>query len=277
MKAFIVVSYASWVASDFEPTIDSSKWKLIRDYGFDIPQHLDSYESVAWWMNAQHAARLQRAGVAMGLTAPGADWLPTVPQELTKRPVFSSELPEFLSLPSHYECWVKPSEAKIDGFEAGWRTVEDVAHIVIEHNIPLDSSVQWTDTLIDINHEYRFYVLDGEIITGSQYLVDDITYYDGAEATYLDEATEYARYTADSLGINQPDAYTLDVGKNMETGEWLMIEGNPAWCSGIYGSDPAKALQVIERSCYNQSADNSFLWLPDAYLSNKAARKILLK
>lgn len=277
MKAFIVVSFASWVATDFEEAIDSPEWKIIRDYGFDIPENLKMYESVAWWMNAQHAARLQRAGVALELTAPGADWLPTVSEDLTKRPVFSADLTEFLSLPSHYECWVKPSEAKIDGFEAGWRTVEEVARITVEHDIPLESSVQWTDTLLDINHECRFYVLDGKVVTGSEYLVDGVTYYDGAEGILLSEAKEFAQYTADALGDNQPDAYTLDVGKDMTNNDWLMIEGNPAWCSGIYGSDPWKALKVIERSCYNRDEDKKFLWVPDAYLQNKANRKVLLK
>jgi hypothetical protein len=277
MKAFIVVSYASWVASDFEPFLDLSKWKIIRDYGFDLPQHLESYESVAWWMNAQHAARLQRAGVAMELTAPGPKWLPAVSEELTKRPIFAADLSEFLSLPSFYESWVKPAEAKIDGFEAGWRTVEEVAELVVEHSIPLDSFVQWTDVRLNLNHEYRFYILDGMVVTGSQYLVDGVTYYDGAEGTLLNEAMEFAKFAVEEMGNNQPAAYTLDVGKDMTKQEWLVIEGNPAWCSGIYGSDPAKVISVIEKSCYDKSDEGEFLWIPDAFLKARAERKVLLR
>lgn len=277
MKAFVVVSYASWVATDFEPCIDSSQWKLIRDYGFDVPENLNAYEGVAWWMNAQHAARLQRVGVAKSLTAPGSGWLSSVPESLTGRKIYSSDLLEFLSWPSTYQCWVKPAEAKIDGFEAGWRSVADVWRISSELNIPADSSVQWTESLLDLNHEYRFYVLNGEIQTGSQYLVDGITFYDGADGSKMGEARAFADYATRVLGDNQPAAYTLDVGFDNISQRWILIEGNPAWCSGIYGSNPAKALTVIEHSCHMTLLNEKFKWIPDAYLKGIADRKIALR
>lgn len=279
MKAFVVVSYASWVASDFEPFMDSTEWKLIRDYGFDIPDSLDDYSSVAWWMNAQHAARLQRAGIANGLIAPGPNWLPGIPESLTGRRIYSAGIADFLSLPSGYQCWVKPSEAKIDGFEAGWRTVAETSNIVASLRIPVDSSVQWTESLLKINHEHRFYVIDGEILTGSAYLVDGVTYYDGAVSSRTSEAHEFANHAVSELGENQPAAYTLDVGFDEINKKWILIEGNPAWCSGIYGSEPILALKAIERSCQGvlSNKDDGFIWVPDAYLKMVAERKILLK
>lgn len=277
MKALIVVSFAHWVADDFEQATQELNYALVRDYGFDVPETLGNYEKVAWWMNAQHAARLQRVGVATELTAPGSTWLSTVPHELTKRVIRSATISEFLELGVDGSVWVKPAEAKIDGFEAAYRTSADVCNLVDTLKIPTDSDVQWTDSLLSINHECRFYVLDGEVTTGSPYLVDGITYYDGASDRELKNADAFAREAVKILGDNQPQAYTLDVGFDEKSNEWLVIEGNPAWCSGIYGADPAKVIKVIEKACYTNTQNETFLWKPDSYLWNLAQRKVPLK
>jgi hypothetical protein len=30
---------------------------------------------------------------------------------------------------------------------------------------------------------------------------------------------------------------------------WAIVEFNPAWCSGLLGTDPAAVLGVLERAC----------------------------
>ena len=274
MDAFIVVSMSSWVADDFQPGITTQK--LIRNWGMDLPERLGSYDSVSWWMPAAHAARLQRVGQAKELIAPGPYWLTQIPQSLTQRMVSSSTVEDFLSQAPENEFFIKPAEAKIEGFEAAWRNFSQTCEIISELKIPLGTVLQWSDKLIDINHEYRFYVLDGKVVTGSSYLVDGITHYDGADNSKLGEAMEFAQYAV-SVIDNQPSAYVIDVGIDMSTNSWLVIEGNPAWCSGIYGANPLKVIQVIERSCNSMDDDKNYLWTPDAFLNEKAYFKVPLK
>lgn len=274
MDAFVVVSMSSWVADDFAPGI--TEQRLIRNWGMDLPENLSSYDSVSWWMPAAHAARLQRVGLAMELIAPGPYWLTQIPQSLTQRKVSSATVEEFLLREPTGEFFIKPAEAKIEGFEAAWRDFEQTREIVRQFNIPSNTFLQWSDKLLDVNHEYRFFVLDGQVITGSSYLVDGITHYDGADNSKLDEAKEFAQYAV-SIIENQPSAYVIDVGMNVSNNSWLVIEGNPAWCSGIYGSDPAKVIRVIEHACHFSQDDKNYLWNPDAFLKGKADFKVPLK
>jgi hypothetical protein len=273
MDAFVVVSMSSWVADDFEPGITTQK--LIRNWGMDIPEYLSSYDSISWWMPAAHAARLQRVGYAKELIAPGPHWLTQIPQSLTQRKVSASTVEEFLSDEPPNEFFIKPAEAKIDGFEASWRNFSQTSKIINRLKIPSKTFLQWSDRLININHEYRFFVLDGKIITGSSYLVNGITHYDGADNSKLDAAADYAQYAV-SIIDNQPSAYVIDVGIDVSTNSWLVIEGNPAWCSGIYGSNPKKAIRVIEKSCHIDD-DRNYLWIPDSFLKEKADFKVPLK
>lgn len=270
---FIVVSMKSWVAEDFMPGLNQRT--MIKDWGWEIPAAVLDAQSVSWWMPAEHAARVQRAGFAKNLSAPGPNWLTTLDESLTGRSVFASTLVDFKKQPISQHVFIKPAEAKIDGFEAAWRSVSETLELCDSLNLPEDSFLQWTDTLMDVNHEYRFYVLDGKVKTGSQYLTDGITFYDGALDLKRSQAFEFAQHAADSI-VDQPDAYTLDVGWNNLTSSWVVIEGNPAWCSGLYGCDPEAAIEVIERSCSALPNDN-FLWQPDAFLKSKAERKVLLQ
>lgn len=274
MDAFVVVSMSSWVADDFQPGITNQK--LIRNWGMDIPEHLSSYDSVSWWMPAAHAARLQRVEHAMELIAPGPYWLTQIPQSLTQRTVSSSTVEGFLSDAPTGEFFIKPAEAKIEGFEAAWRNFSQTSEIINKLKIPSGTFLQWSDRLIDINHEYRFFVLNDKVLTGSSYLVDGITHYDGADNSKWDEATDFAQYAVSSIK-NQPAAYVIDVGIDITTNSWLVIEGNPAWCSGIYGSDPHKVISVIERACHLEDDDKSYLWNPDAFFKEKADFKVPLK
>ncbi len=274
MKALIVVSYASWISEDFRVALNPEEWKVVKDYGFDMPTDLDKYDDVAWWMNAQHAARVIRANPQISFVAPGPTWLSNVPQPLTKRAIITSTVGEFLADPPSGSFWIKPAEAKIDGFEAEWRDADGTREAIIKVNLPNESYLQWTPRWLNINWEHRFYVLDGNVLTGSPYLVDGVTYYDGASWERFEEALKYAQQAVMDLGQAQPPAYTLDVGYDAKLG-WLVIEGNPAWSSGIYGSDPVEVVRTLLKSCYTEPISR-YKWEPDHYLKQVAFRKPLL-
>lgn len=279
-KALFVVSYASWISQDFRSSLDPDTWDVIKNYGFDLPSKLGKYEKVVWWMNAQHAARVRRALPSAYFMSPGAKWLSGVPRSLTKRQIRTETLEEFWKAPPAFDrIWAKPAEAKIEDFPADWYSPDEVIALGDDLSLPAGSFVQWTDTKLDIDWEHRFYVLNGQVVTGSPYLVDGVTYWDGYEdprySSRFEEAEAFASRAVTVLGDNQPSAYTLDVGYDSTVG-WLVIEGNPAWCSGVYGADPEKVIDVLERSC-SDDGKPEFEWVPDAYLQRIADRKRLLR
>lgn len=235
--------------------------ELFFSYGKEIPD-LSSYD-VSYWMGGLYALQLQNIGLAQSLCSPGADWLPRLDEGLSGRKIYSgvvSDLQEFSG-----ELFVKPSEAKVRALPAGFYTAERVAAIFAENGFTDDISLQWTTHRMQINYEHRFFVANGEIITGSVYLVNGrVGWGDGIDTTRFDDAKAFANFVLTSAAETMPPAFTLDVGLNEETGKWFVIEANRAWSSGLYGSDPALVLDVVEESC--SYAEEKWQWIPDAHL-----------
>jgi len=268
-KAFVAVAESSRFASWFVPGLGDRDFFL--SYTLVAPD-LSSYDISSYWMAGGFAARFQRAGLAMDLTAPGQAWLSGVDISLTGREIVTgalSAMPEGLSL------WAKPAEAKIDAMMAGLYTKEQVVEIVKEANVPAETQFQWTDSILKINHEHRFYVLEDKIVTGSPYLIDGVVYHRDIVSPFYDEAEKFAKHALKELGDNRPPAFTLDVGRNETTGNWLVIESNPAWSSGIYGSDPATVIDVLETACNGN--DEKWRWVPANYLVQRAGLAPLVK
>jgi hypothetical protein len=270
-KTLVVCSITNWIVQDF---IDAkiADIEIIGDRGFDLPTVKPSAE-VAWWMPTEHAVKLRYSDFSIPFIAPGSHWLPTVPQALTGRIIQSATVEETLSENSYFsqndsgKLWIKPAEFKHQEFFAGLYTKEETSSF----NLPPDASLQWTSTILDISEEHRFYIMDHQVITGSEYLVDNVTYYDGAISSNKGEAWDFATTAVKQLGANQPPAYTLDVAFDRISQSWVVLEGNPAFSSAIYGSDPEKVIEVLLRCANPVPEDSPWLWEPDPYLMKKYA------
>lgn len=233
-------------------------------YGAAVPD-TSEYDLVSYWSAGGYSARLRRVGLAGDFTAPGQSWLSMVDPELTGRQIVTGGVSE---MPEGKILFAKPAEAKIDAMIAGKYTASDVRLICEMENVPETTLFQWTESLLSINHEHRFYVCDGEIRTGSPYLIDGIVYHDEMLSPRYDEAFRAAKETVKVLGQNQPVAYTLDMGLDEASGKWIIIEANPAWSSGIYGCDPVEVINVLDVAC--NTADDRWRWIPADYLVQKA-------
>lgn len=269
-KTLVVCSITNWIVQDFL-NANIADLEIIGDRGFDLPQVKPSGD-IAWWMPTEHAVKLRYSGLSIPFMAPGSHWLPTVPQSLTGRFIGSATVAEILSTNSPFseteKLWIKPAEFKHQDFFAGLYSQQEVDSF----NLPLDAILQWTSTVLNISEEHRFYVLDHEVVTGSEYLVDGVTYYDGARSDRKSEALAFAVDAVKELGDNQPTAYTLDIAFDHKSNSWVILEGNPAFSSAIYGSDPEKVIDTLLRCCNPGEADNKWLWKPDPYLMKKYAR-----
>jgi hypothetical protein len=277
-SVFVAVSKSYGNVSRFVAGLEDRD--MFLSYAREVPD-VSSYTILSYWMAGGYAARLQRAGLAPNLVAPGQNWLSEVSEldeTLTCRKIFTTKI---IELPTGALLFAKPAEAKIESIPAGKYFAENLMEICKNEGVPADTLFQWTDTLLNLNHEHRFFIADGHIHTGSPYLIDGSIYSSAMVSPYFSDAYEVAESFLKILESNRklPPALTLDVGRDEDSGEWLIIEANPAWSSGPYGADPSEILKVLERACsWTEGRDDAkWLWEPAEYLTDLALKEPLVK
>jgi hypothetical protein len=232
--------------------------RLFFSYGQTIPELSDF--TTSYWMGGAFALKLRRIGLASRLVSPGATWLPELPVSLTGRTIHEGTLEAFLAY--DVPAWVKPSEAKIVSIPAGMYSPAQIQEKFRAENFTHAISLQWTETVMSMNYEHRFFVADSKVITGSPYLVNGVGYHSGISYARYDEAKAFAQHVLDE--VETPPAFTLDVAFDERTEKWVVIEGNRAWSSGFYGADPVAALETVRLSCNHEGDD--WLWQPDEHI-----------
>lgn len=90
--------------------------------------------------------------------------------------------------------------------------------------------------------EYRLYVLDGEVRTGSRYAEDGRF----APGPLGPDAAAFGAELLARRGPTLPSAIVVDIGRT--DGHWAVIEANAAWASGSYTADPEAALDTVLRA-----------------------------
>ena len=104
--------------------------------------------------------------------------------------------------------------------------------------------------------EYRLFVLDGAIHTGSRYATDgdlDIAPLDAADADTA-MALEFAADLLQATAASLPSAVVLDVGLlRFDDGARrpAVVEANMAWASGHYAADADRVLDVVLRAAFD--------------------------
>jgi len=101
----------------------------------------------------------------------------------------------------------------------------------------------------ELEEEYRFVVIDGEVISGALY----IDGYNRSEwKAYYDKPCDNRLATAFAelmVEIYQPDkAYTIDVCK-LKGGGYRLIEINSFFCASWYGNDLTKIVTAVNNLC----------------------------
>lgn len=268
-KALIVISDSVRFANGFTEELNGRD--LFLSYGKEVID-CSKYRMTSFWMAGGFAARMQRAGLAMRLCAPGQTWLSGLDSSLTGRMIETGTLGE---MPAGEILYAKPAEAKVRGLVSAKYTKQQIEDIYAAENVPSETILQWSVDILDINHEHRFFVADGEVWAGSPYYVDSVVYRAGMTSPFSDAAKKFALDAIKELKDNQPPAYTLDVGRNERTGEWLIIEANPAWSSGLYGCNHAAVMDVLDVACH--TTDERWLWKPSQYLMDNAAKANLIQ
>jgi hypothetical protein len=283
-RAFVAVAESYGTVSRFLQGVTDRDFYL--SYAKEFPD-LSEYDQSCFWMSGGYAARMQRAGIAPHLVAPGQDWISTIDESLTHRKITTGTIADLRSLSNnstdsmspHTELFLKPAEAKIDSIPASIYTVEKVLEIFNNEDIPSETLFQWTETILPLNYEHRFFVANGEVRAGSPYLIDRVVYHSEMISPCYLEALDAAENFLKLLKDNQPPAFTLDVALREDTKEWLIVEVNPAWSSGPYGAEPAEILNVLDVACNSGSdmINEKWLWRPAEYLVKRALEASLMK
>ncbi|MEU6815613.1 ATP-grasp domain-containing protein [Streptomyces sp. NPDC046860] len=185
--------------------------------------------------------------LGVALLEPVDDWLVALPRTWTGRRITMATLEQARALTR--PAFVKPPRDKC--FPAA--VYSDGNRLPVGPELAPDIPVQISET-VSWAAEFRLFVLDGEVRTGSQYAT-----YGRLDAHPLrghrDEhaVLEFARGLLAGCGDTLPSAVVVDVGR-LTTPErpaekrWAVVEANMAWFSNCYAAEPDRVLDVVLRS-----------------------------
>nr|WSY56634.1 ATP-grasp domain-containing protein [Streptomyces sp. NBC_00886] len=174
--------------------------------------------------------------LGLGLVEAPPDWLARLPYELACRDIEFTTVAEARQL--RRPAFVKPPNDK--SFPA--RIYPDGSRLPGSDAVDDDTPVLVSD-IVTFAAEYRLFVLDGEVRTGSRYLTGGrLDVVPLTEDRLRDDVLHFAGRLA--VGHGLPSAIVVDVGL-LANGDWAVVEANAAWASGHYACDADAALDVV--------------------------------
>lgn len=204
--------------------------------------------AVHWYGGPLAYDRWVAGALGLGLLEPPDGWLAALPEEFTARRVELTTLAEARQV--RHPVFVKPPSAKsfpaavyADGSRLP-RTGEDMGP---------DTPVLVSD-IVTFAVEYRLFVLDGQVVTGSRYAV-----YGRLDPAPLDgdrrepEVRRFADRLLTAERHSLPSAVTVDVGlvQDPDRGgreQWAVVEANMPWFSHSYAARAENVLDVVLRA-----------------------------
>ncbi|WP_306956247.1 ATP-grasp domain-containing protein [Streptomyces sp. B4I13] len=187
------------------------------------------------------------AALDVALLEPSDDWLATLPYEYTGRHIAMATLGEARGLSR--PAFVKPPSDKSfpAAVYAGGDRLPPMPELSPDVPVQISDVVTWAA-------EFRLYLLDGEVRTGSQYAT-----YGRLDAERLDghrregAVLEFAHDLLATCASGLPGAVVVDVGllatpEHGAADRWAVVEANMAWFSNCYAADPDRVLDVVLRS-----------------------------
>jgi hypothetical protein len=250
-----------------------------HSWGLEVPSFTPSD---IWWMPQSFAVEMNRALTSAGrdavrLISPGSELLPSFSTEILGRSVQLLTVQEALSEPT--SGWWKSAEAKVDGFASEYRTADELVASISANQLPRDSALHFSEGRLSIDREFRSFLVDGHVVTSSIYLNhladgSTLTAYDGA-ISHEGDFDRVSRFLTEiSQEIELPISVVADTAI-LTTGEIVLLEFNPSWCSAWYNCDINGVVDCIEAG-FRFDGQQDWTYKPDSYLTQKAAKKAVL-
>jgi hypothetical protein len=219
--------------------------------GWRVPEDLRGHGAAHLYAGPLFADAVA-AELNLALLQPADDWLPFLDWNLLGREVQLTTIAEARAI--RRPVFVKPSADK--SFPA--KVYADGSKLPGPDAVDDDLPVLVSD-VVTFLEEYRFFVLDSMIHTGSRYAVAG-----ELAIAPLDPADGFAgmalSFAADLLGAaaaTLPSAVVVDVGIVPIGGCFVgavVVEANMAWASGHYAADPDRVLEVVLRAAFHRES-----------------------
>ncbi|WP_328861208.1 ATP-grasp domain-containing protein [Streptomyces sp. NBC_00306] len=209
-----------------------------RHRGIEVVASAQGHEErdVHWYGGPLAADRIVRP-FRVGLLEPADDWLTTLAPELTQRRIELTTLDRARELDG--PLFVKPpSDKSVPA--AVYATGRDLP--LSGERIGPQTPVLVSD-VVEFAAEYRLFVLDGQVLTGSRYTV--FGRLDPAPLT--PDAERFGQEVLEACAPTLPSAVVLDVGQ-LVGGRWAVVEANMAWFAQSYAAETDRVLDVVLRS-----------------------------
>ncbi|MFB9376231.1 ATP-grasp domain-containing protein [Kineococcus gynurae] len=262
-RALCVIAQASTVAMRLAPGRGGRR--LFLSYADQVPLAAE-FDPLSFWMADAYAARLQLAGLAPRLAAPTWDWLSGIEADLVGRGVVSTTLDR---VPAG-RMFLKPASLKLLGVPAGVQETEDFRRAAAAEGADPRMQVQYSRRILDLDHEHRFVVREGQVLTGSAYRVGGRAWSPSLRSDRSVEADRFAREAVRALGEECPPVCALDVAWDRTDRRWLIVEANPLWASGPYSCDPVPFVDAVEHA--NTAGVGRWAWRAEATQLARARR-----
>ena len=223
-------------------------WDVERLAGWHTPEHLRDADPVLYG-EPLFAAAAVADSLGLSLLEPDPGWLPALPLAYRGRSVSLSTLGAARALAT--AAFIKSASDKSFPARVYAAGTDLPREEILPHDQPvlIAEPVRWTV-------EFRFFVLDGTIATGSVYIrggglaeAEDGSW--PAESEDTEAAHNFAPRVVADQAAAVPAAVVLDVGQIAGYG-WAVVEANSAWGSGLCGCDPTKVLAALRRACSPQ-------------------------
>ena len=223
-------------------------WDVMKLSSSSVPDDLPGKDCrvYAEGFLAEHIAQ----SLGLHLLRPADDALARVERDFLQRNVMFTKATDFQ--PLNAPAFVKPADQKL--FPARvYAPGEPIPGLEL---LQPDDPILVSD-MVDFVREYRFFVVNRTVRTGSIYwldgLVPDVPVgYEGDGDALWPNAIGFARLVCAESQVELPEGFTLDIGL-LRTGHWAVIEFNPAWASGIYACDPFGVLECLVASQQQKS------------------------
>ncbi|MFE2009046.1 ATP-grasp domain-containing protein [Streptomyces sp. NPDC059491] len=199
----------------------------------------------AYWYGGPAAGARLAGQMEWALLEPTDDWLAELPQEFTGREIRVATVLDAWAL--QRPTFVKPPRDKsfaADVYADGSRLPDglDPATPVLLSEV------------VTFAAEYRLFLLDGQIATGSRYAVfgrlDPLPL--DPQSPIASEIAEFVGGLVAEAGAALPSAVVVDVGQLLDPyrpgHRWAVVEANMAWFSHAYAADPTRVLDVVIRA-----------------------------
>lgn len=211
-------------------------WRVERLVNWRLSDDLKQASEPVLYLEALMAEAIaEQLGVR--LVSPPNNWLPNLPEEYRKRWVYLSTLGEVRQ--SGKQAFVKPPNDK-----------SFPALVYAAGDLPSDYADETPVLIAEVVHwdkEFRCFILNRALKTFSVYLRDGELQSENDFAHTNEEEGEVRDFIEMVLSderVQIPSATVIDVGVIRGRG-WAVIEQNAAWGAGLYGCDPAQALEVL--------------------------------